>query len=111
MAIYLLQPIRIEGEMFNLFYDNGCSDALCTKNAVDRLLRLGKANLFKKGPFPLIGVNEEKSMSEHGKYKVTLPMHDRKPAEIIGLCLDKITSSFPSYPLPEVEKDIRAAYI
>ena len=110
MAMYLLQPIQIEGEMFNLFYDNGCSDALCTKNAVDRLLRLGKANLFKKGPFPLVGVNEKKSMSEHGKYKVTLPLHDCKPAEIIGLCLDKITSTFPIYPLPEVEKDIRAAY-
>ncbi len=109
MAMYLLQTIQIEDEKYNLFYDNGCSDALCEKEATDRLVNSGRGTIVEKGPFPLVGVNEKKSMSEHGKYKLELPLHDGKTAEITGLCLDKITSTFPTYPLPEVEKDIHAA--
>ena len=87
-----------------------CSDALFEKEATDRLVESGRGSIVKKGPFPLVGVNEKKSMSQHGKYKLELPLHDGEPAKITGLCLDKITSTFPTYPLSEVEKDIHAAY-
>ncbi len=109
-AMYLLQTIKIGDDLYNLFYDNGCSDAIFQKEAADKLISQNLGKIVKKGPFPIVGVNEKKSMSEHGKYRIQLPLCNGNTAELTGLCLDKITSTFPTYPLSEVEKDIHVAY-
>ena len=109
-AMYCLQTTKVGDHLYNLFFDNGCSDMICKKDAADRLISENRGSIVKEGPFPLFGVNDKKSTSEHGKYKLLLPLHDGTPAELTGLCLDKITSTFPTYPLAEVEKDIHVAY-
>ena len=37
-------------------------------------------------------------------------MHNGNDANLSGVCLDKITGDFPTYPLKEVEQDIHRAY-
>ena len=52
----MFQSIKLNGELFNIFFDTGCSDFLTTKDAVDRL---GKnATLLSKIPVVVSGVGE-----------------------------------------------------
>ena len=53
----------------------------------------------------LSGVGDKKFVHEYGKYHLTLALHDGKYINLSGICLDKITPTFPTYPLNEVEKD------
>ena len=49
--------------------------------------------------------------SPHGIYEVKLPLHNGRNAVLSGVCLDRITSTFPFYPLKgDVEKDIHRAF-
>ena len=50
LAIYMLQTIRSEGKKLNLFFDSGCSDMVCKKEAVDWLEKKGKAKNILNGP-------------------------------------------------------------
>ena len=54
----------------------------------------------------------KKSTCEHGRYHAHLmiPLHDGTNVNLSGICLNKITSTFPTYPLKEVEKDIYHAF-
>ena len=36
-GIYMFQSIKVNGEVFNIFFDSGCSDFIVRKSAVDRL--------------------------------------------------------------------------
>ena len=109
-SIFMLQTIQIEGKNFNLFYDSGCGDLVSRKQAVDQLERMGRANNEVLGPIILTGVGDNKSVCQHGIYKVRLPLHDGRDVNISGLCLDKVTSEFPTYNLQQVQKDIHKAY-
>ena len=63
------------------------------------------------GPMQLGGVGECKLESPHSFYQVKLPLHNGKNAVLSGVCLDKITSTLPNYPLKgNVEKDIHNAF-
>ena len=110
-AIYMLQTIEIHGKKLNLFYDTGCSDLVCKKNAVEALSKVGRANQILKGPLPISGVGDKTTICEHGLYNVRIPLHNGSEANLSGICLDKITSKFPLYPLEEVEQDIHKTYI
>ena len=111
MAVFLLQTIRVEGVNLNLFYDNGCSDMCITKRAVDLLENLGRAvNLTKKAR-PLTGLADLKTVATHGKYKITLPLHDGTEVNLSGACLDKITSCFPTFPLEKVALELKQSSI
>ena len=109
-SIYLLQTIKIEDKKFNLFYDNGCGDLVSRKSAVVRLEKMGRACRELRGPIILTGVGDNKTVCEHGIYKVKIPMFNGKEANISGLCLDKVTQEFPNYELQEVAKDIQKEY-
>lgn len=66
----------------------------------DAIKRIGgRAKLELKGPTLLGGVGNVKTESKHGIYQVRLPMYNNKNAVLTGVCLDQITSTFPSYPL------------
>ena len=110
MAMYILQTIRVGNNNYNLFYDGGCGASVLMKTAVDKLIADNRGKQTIKGPITLYGVNDQKSMCEHGKYQIALPLHDGQTARIHGICVDKITSTFPTYPLHEIGKDIHQAF-
>ena len=109
-SIYLLQKIKIGEHTFNLMYDNGCSDAGFKKAAIDKLFSMNLATCTLPGPLTLEGVSGLTAISHHGRYKVSLPLHNGETLELEGLCMDALTGEFPSFPLKEVENDLQTAF-
>ena len=107
---YILQTIDIDGEKFNIFFDNGCREFCARIEAIEKLMKLGRARLVKSGPTTLIGVCDQKSVSEHGIYEVSLPMFDGKNAVMSGIVVDQVTGEFPRYRLGNVERDIHEEF-
>ena len=72
-----------------------------------------KAVLNHPPPLTIGGVGGITTESPYGEYIVKLPLHDDEAeATFVGACLEKITQTFPQYPLQgAVEQDIRAAFI
>ena len=58
----MLQTIKIDKEEFNLFYDSGGGDLVSRKQAITRLVKMGRANQEMKGPITLTGVCDHKTM-------------------------------------------------
>ena len=57
------------------------------------------------------GVGNIKMESQHGIYQVRLPLVNGKDAVMAGVCIDKITNTFPTYPIKgEIEDDIMNAF-
>ena len=110
VAIYMFQTIKQEGRNINLFYDTGCRDSVSQKSTVDFLKGKGLAIQERKGPLPLYGVGDKKSICPHGRYQVTLTLADGSDAKISGICLDKITTTFPKFPLKDVENEFQQAF-
>ena len=110
MLRYTCYKLQIQGTKFNLFFDSGCGDLVCRKGAVTSLESMGRANKVLDGPLTLSGVGDNKTVCKHGMYKIKIPLHNGKDINMSGICLDKITSDFPIYPLTEVENDIHRAY-
>ena len=110
-SLFLLQTIQIDSEKFNLFYDTGCQDSVSKKEAVNKLELLRRASSQLPGPITLFGVGNQKSVSKHGIYSVKLLTFDGGNAMISGICLDRITTEFPIYPLKgDKEEDIHKSY-
>ncbi len=108
-AIYMLQTIKINNELYTIFYDSGCKQFVVEQNAVTRLG--SRAFLEQQGPTKLSGVGGIQLETPHGIYRVALPLSDGKDAVLTGVSLDKITETFPMYPLQgQVEEDIRVAF-
>ena len=38
-AIYMLQRISLDKKVYNLFFDSGCGDLVCKKEAINRYIR------------------------------------------------------------------------
>lgn len=106
-GIYLLQPIRVNGNQLNIFYDPGCSDFILSKKAVKLLGPCAQQE--KSNPVQVGGIGNM-STNSTGLYTVTLPLHDGSTVTLSGLCLDQLTSEFPIYQLKEVEEDIHGHY-
>ena len=102
----MLQTIEIQGKQFNLFFDSGCGDLVCKRDAVVQLESMGRSSKVIEGPVTLSGVGDNKTISEQGIFYVNIPIYDGRNASLCGVCLEKITSDFPIYPLKEVEKDM-----
>ena len=105
--MYQFQAITINGQDFTVFYDSGCGDFISRYDAIKRL-----DNIFQQIPGPIqiggVGITAE---SKHGIYTVKLPLFNGQEVELTGLCLDRITSQFPKYPIVgEVGNDIITAY-
>ena len=106
-GIYMFQAIKLNGELFNIFFDTGCSDFLITKDAVNRLG--SHVSLLSNEPVTVSGVGGAQTNSSHGLYRINLPLIDGEIATMSGICLTKLTDEFPQYPLAEAEKDLREA--
>ena len=109
-TIFMLQTILVEGVKLNLFFDSGCGDLVSRKEAADKLEVLGRASNIKPGPLLITGVGDKKSVCKHGVYSVTLPLHNGRNVEMNGLCMEVVTSEFPTYQLKDVERDIHKEY-
>ena len=105
-GLFMLQTITVEGQLFNLFYESGCGDLVCKKSAIDKLVNMGRANQELPGPITLSGVGDKKTVCQDGVYKISLPLEGGKEAVMSGLCLDKVTGTFPVFPLGRVEDEI-----
>ena len=108
-AIYQLQTIKIGIQNYTIFYDSGCADFISRHEAVQKL----GSNAVQEynGPIILGGVGDVQTQSLHGIYTVNIPLFNGKSASLSGVCLDKITTTFPTYPLQgKVETDIHHAF-
>ena len=106
-AIFMLQSIEVEGQLLNLFFDNGCGDMVIKKLAADFLVKIEKARQEFPCPITLSGVGDQKSVCKHGAYSVCLLLKSGRQAILSGLCLDKVTADFPTYPLGNVTRGLR----
>ena len=92
-AIYILQTI----------------DMVSRYSAIKRLRRRAKQEY--RGPMQLGGVGGVKAESKYGIYQVKLPLCSGSDAILSGVYLEKITESFPTYPLQgKVMQDILSSY-
>ena len=110
-SVYILQTIAVENHKLNIFFDSGCGDLVSKKEVISKLEEVGKAALVIPGPIALGGIGNLKTESSHGIYKVELAMADGNSAIMSGVCLDRVTSKFPTYPLNgRVQADIVESY-
>ena len=107
-GIYLLQRISINNEQFTVFFDNGCSDFVVRKSAIDRLGNY--ATKVFDGCVNIGGVGGTSTQSSHGIYSVNLPLHDGQMIPMSGICLEQIIQTFPVYQLSSAKADLHKAY-
>jgi len=101
-GIYLFQSIKLNGELFTIFFDTGCSDFIVSQDAVKRLGP--NAILESRVPVTIGGVGGSYTQSR-GLYRVRIPLTNGEIAILSGTCLPKITAPFPEYPLAEAQKE------
>ena len=106
-TIFQFQTISIMGHRFRLLYDSAGTRTLFKKAAIDVLESLNRCTHIRPGPLFLKGAGDQKTECPHGIYEFRLPLKDGYDATFTGMCLDKVTSTFPTYPLKEVEEDVR----
>ena len=108
-GIYMLQKIQVGSQEFTIFFDSGCSDMVAKQDAI---IRLGdRAKQLIKGPISLGGVGNLKTESKHGVYQIRLPLNNGRDAVLAGVCLDKITNTFPVYPIKgKIHEDLLNAF-
>ena len=102
---FLLQTIVVNGHRLNLFYDNGCGDLVVKKEAVDILLSVGRAHCEIAETLEITGVGDKKAEAL-GIYSLCLPLYNGVNVTLSGVCMAKITSRLPVYPLGSVESDL-----
>ena len=102
-AVYMFQRIEVDGNTYNLFFDSGCGDLVCRKEATTKLGR--RANQEVAGPTRLFSVGDKVVETPHGIWKIQLPMADGNEAMMSGVCLDKITQKFPDYEFDSAVKN------
>ena len=108
-AIYMFQNILVEKNVYNIFYDTGCSDFISRREAVKQL----KTRVIQiyAGSIQTSGVGNQVSTSNNGVYSITLPLANGEDATMVGVCMEKLTHDFPMYKLNgEVINDIHNGF-
>ena len=73
-AIFQLQTIKINNSIYTIFFESGCFNFFSRNDAI-RLLT-SNATQEHAGPVTIGGVGGVISVSQHGIYKVNLPVYD-----------------------------------
>uniref|UniRef100_A0A7M6DQR2 Peptidase aspartic putative domain-containing protein n=1 Tax=Clytia hemisphaerica TaxID=252671 RepID=A0A7M6DQR2_9CNID len=106
-AIFQFQEVTINHKPYLIFYDSGCDDFIVRTSSVKSL----DAELQCQIPINLGGVGGVTTPIRTNVYSVKIPTHDGSDATFVGISLDKITSTFPTYHLNgQVEHDVHEAY-
>ena len=109
-AIFMLQSININNRTYTIFYDSGCSDFISRFEAVKHL-GFNAVQQFS-GDIQMGGVGGSINVTSHGIYKITIPLRLGCNAIMTGPCMDRITETFPCYPLKgKVYNDIKDQYV
>lgn len=87
--------IIVDGIELNVFFVSGCSGLVCRNSAIDALARVDCASNMVACLIMISGVGDNRAVSEHGIYKVTLPLEHDREAILCGTCLDTVTAPFP----------------
>ena len=103
-SMYILQTVKCNDERYNVFYDSGCRRSCAMNSAIARLGN--RARELNKGPTTISGVGGLTAVSPHGTFVWKLPLKNGKNATMKGVSLEKITETFPNYPLGAIEDDI-----
>ena len=106
-TIFMFQTLDVHGHRIRIFFDSGGTRTVLKKSAADTLVKLGLAKLEVPNSKEIVGVGGNVTMSTHGIYSFNLPLKDGYIATFTGVCLDQVTATFPTYPLREVEDEIR----
>ena len=106
-TIFMFQTIDLHGNRIRLLYDSGGTRTVIKKSAVNIMVSLGLAKLEVPDSKEIIGVGGNVTTCTNGIYSFLLPLRDGYIATFSGVCLDKVTATFPTYPLQDVEKEVR----
>ena len=106
-AFFMFQRWQINGEIFNVFYDDGCFDACFRKSAIERLKKMNRAVQSEEGPMIITGITGAKTLCPEGEYTITVPLANGGEAKMSGLCLERVTGSFTNYSPKAVESEFR----
>ena len=108
-AIYMLQTIEIDQKTYSVFYDSGFGNFISRYDAIKNLG--SRATQICPGPIRLGGVGGISTETPHGIHSVKIPLKFGGDATMSGICMDRITTTFPNYPLSEVAAEIKDAYL
>ena len=106
-AIFMFQTLDVHGKRIRIFFDSGGTRTVIKKSAADVLTDLGLAKLEVPESKEIVGVGGSVTTSTHGIYSFNLPLRDGYIATFSGVCLNQVTATFPTYPLKEVEDEVR----
>ena len=107
-GIYLFQKVVINQNVFTVFFDSGCSDFIIKHSAIKML---GKNATQESSQITSIGgVGNISTQTTLGTYNVQIPMMNGQLASLRGVCMEKITTTFPRYLLTEVFQHICQTY-
>ena len=85
-AIYILQTIKVEKQLYSLFYDTGCCDMVSRYQAVKSIG--ARASKEISGPISVGGVGNSQIQTNLEIYKVQLPLFNGSEATFSGVCMD-----------------------
>ena len=88
----MLQTIKVNDQLFTLFFDSGSKDFVAKHDAIKRLGSRVKKEF--DGIIQLNGVGGISTESKHGVYSVKLPLANGKDTLMTGLCIQQITEEF-----------------
>ena len=78
--------------------------------ALDILIRLGRAVNISYKQNSLTGIGDLETVSYHGRWRITIPLHNGRQMSLTGQCIEKITGRFVDFPLNRVEEDFQKSY-
>ena len=104
-AMFLLQVVEIDGEHYNVFFDDGCGGSIVSKRARDKLGE--RAEQLSSRIIEIGGVGECTTQASHGLYKYTLPLASGRQGVLVGPCMDSITHEFPTFPLDKIMSEVK----
>ena len=108
-AIYTLQTIEVDGQLYTLFFDSGCSDLVLRHNAIKRIREHAQQEI--EGAVIIGGVGDIKVNSPYGIYQINLPLLNGKKAVMSDICLEIIIGPPPMHPLnTQVKEDSVKGY-
>ena len=110
IGIYLFQKINVNNlQCFSIMVVAILSLLLTQSNDLDlqQPKSTSKSSKSKSEEFKTEGTSTQ---SQHGIYSVKIQLNNGTKATMSGVCLSKVTSTFPTYQLSKVYKDIQCAF-
>ena len=76
------------------------------RSAIEKLERIGHAKQVLSGPITISRVGDQKSVCHDEVYSIRFPLVGGENSIVSRLCMSKVTTDFPVYPLRKVENNL-----